>query len=482
MDLEDFRSILERTGVDVWSFIDTAIDVASIDHTVELKQRRDKIVEKLYASSSSSVCRNCDFDKTVTYNNTNTDLDVHHQLKEEEFQNDDDFTHHHSKQMQSAAAAGAGADGDGDGDGVAGDNEDDDELDTYAELFEDDEQNTLLEIKEQLQIPNQSEDTLVNLLQSLAEMDITFKALKEADIGRHVTQFKKHLSKEVSRIARQLVRKWKDIVDEHMKLNNPGEVGSAAMMADEYSPPQKIRQNGHPQVPDFGYSPNPHNGSSGSDKNDYAPERKPKPVVPRKEVPSKPSSLPASRPAPYNRQKEQQRESTSEAKLDSVTKRLRESYKEHENAKKQRTIQVMDIRELPKQKNTFFAKNRGGGSQGRHKSGRKKNLSVLVGLLVEKYFVVGLLGFGQENIEPYVLDVKVEKEEDVITHIRLLQLAHDHPATRPVFQLRPVQVYPIPIPIPIPIHNNNNNNNNNNNEISTHSYFALKQDEDNWRL
>jgi hypothetical protein len=38
-------------------------------------------------------------------------------------------------------------------------------------------------------------------------------------------------------------------------------------------------------------------------------------------------------------------------------------------AKKQRTIQVMDIHEIPKpkNKNTFFAKNRGGGShQGRH--------------------------------------------------------------------------------------------------------------------
>ncbi|KAM7260417.1 hypothetical protein ACFE04_016158 [Oxalis oulophora] len=40
----------------------------------------------------------------------------------------------------------------------------------------------------------------------------------------------------------------------------------------------------------------------------------------------------------------------------------------------------------------------------------------------------------------YALDVNVERAEDVITHIRLLQLAHDHPATRPVFQLRPVQV------------------------------------------
>lgn len=39
-------------------------------------------------------------------------------------------------------------------------------------------------------------------------------------------------------------------------------------------------------------------------------------------------------------------------------------------AKKQRTIQVMDIHDIPKPKNTFFAKNKGGGggggSHGRH--------------------------------------------------------------------------------------------------------------------
>ncbi|XP_019072203.1 serine/threonine-protein kinase STY17 isoform X4 [Vitis vinifera] len=42
----------------------------------------------------------------------------------------------------------------------------------------------------------------------------------------------------------------------------------------------------------------------------------------------------------------------------------------------------------------------------------------------------------------YALDVNVERAEDVLTHKRLLQLAHD-PATRPALEVRLVQVHPI---------------------------------------
>ncbi|KAL7211164.1 hypothetical protein ACSBR2_014109 [Camellia fascicularis] len=60
-------------------------------------------------------------------------------------------------------------------------------------------------------------------------------------------------------------------------------------------------------VPDFAYSPNPHNGSSGSDKNNSEPEPKAK-VVPRRDAPpTKPThsiSLAASAPSRKRQQKE----------------------------------------------------------------------------------------------------------------------------------------------------------------------------------
>ena len=87
---------------------------------------------------------------------------------------------------------------------------------------------------------HQPEDSIVDLLQTLADMDITFKALKvnypsilcfkiffsflfflpkfvfrssfvlgilqETDIGRHVNQLRKHPSNDVRRLVKHLVR------------------------------------------------------------------------------------------------------------------------------------------------------------------------------------------------------------------------------------------------------------------------------------
>ncbi|XWS74529.1 hypothetical protein CRYUN_Cryun01aG0005600 [Craigia yunnanensis] len=208
----------------------------------------------------------------------------------------------------------------------------------------------------------ESEDSLVDLLQSLADMDITFQALKETDIGRHVNKLRKHSSNDVRRLVKQLVRKWKEIVDEWVRVNQPGELESAAIMADGDSPQQKLPHNGRLQVPDFAYSPNPHNGRFGSDKNNSEPEKKPKPIPPpRKDPPPRPTH--STLPQNVQRQREQKESNFDSERLASARKRLQESYKEAENAKKQRTIQVMGIHELPKPKNAFFGKNKGGGSQ-----------------------------------------------------------------------------------------------------------------------
>ena len=313
MDSEDFRSILESAGVDVWALMDAAIAVASADHAHELKRRRDGIVERLYAASSPPpLCRNCDAGDGGEI------------------------------RTQSSPSA-------------------EEEKDPYGGLF-DDEQRKILDIKEQLEDPHQSEDSLVELLQNLADMDITFQALEETDIGRHVNRLRKHSSNDVKRLVKLLVRKWKEIVDEWVKLKAPGEPGTA-VMADEDSPQQRILQNGHRQIPDFAYSPNPHYGSFGSERNNIEAERKPK-AIPRKEAPSKPSpSVTTPAPPTQNRQRES---NFDPDRFASARKRLQENYKEAANAKKQRTIQVMDLHELPKPKNAFLGKNKGGTGQGRH--------------------------------------------------------------------------------------------------------------------
>ncbi|XP_038882890.1 probable mediator of RNA polymerase II transcription subunit 26c [Benincasa hispida] len=341
LDLDDFRTILDTAGVDVWTFIDTAMEVASLDYGNQLKNRRDGIVERLYAlTSPPSRCRNCDTDRN--HDGRSNGCEIKQSPGE-------------VKGASPSTPQFVAVDGDDDG------------VDPHGGLF-DDEQKKVLEIKEQLEIPHQPEDGLVELLQNLADMDITFQALKETDIGRHVNRLRKHSSNDVRRLVKHLVRKWKEIVDEWVRLNQPGEQ-TATLLADGDSPQQKAPQNGYHQVPDFAYSPNPHNGGSGSDRNNSEPEPKGK-SVPRRDAPPKPAQpAPTSSLTPQNRQKEQQKEANFDSqKLASARKRLQENYKEAENAKRQRTIQVMDIHEIPKPKNAFFSKNKGsgGGSQGRH--------------------------------------------------------------------------------------------------------------------
>ncbi|CAN1349152.1 Probable mediator of RNA polymerase II transcription subunit 26c [Linum perenne] len=350
MDSDDLRSILETAGVDVWELIDSAIAVASSDYPSELKQRRDKIVEALFSSSSSSATATCN--RCAQSGGGN--------LREREVD------------TNTSPVAAVAAVVERRHSPVTPVDDEFEEEDPYAGLFEDDIETRVMDIKQQLEHPDQSEDSLVELLQTLDDMDITFKALKESDIGRHVNRLRKNPSNEVKRLVKKLVRKWKEIVDEWVRLNPQGEHGSSALMADGDSPQQqRIAQNGHlHQVPDFAYSPNPNNGSSGSDRNYSEPE-----VVvrntPRKEAPTRPAQQHSSSKSygSFLQRQQQQRGSNdnfNSDRLASASKRLQESYKEAQNAKKQRKIQVMDIHDLPKPKNTYFAKNKGGSSQGRH--------------------------------------------------------------------------------------------------------------------
>ncbi|KAJ8557373.1 hypothetical protein K7X08_002998 [Anisodus acutangulus] len=341
MDLDEFRLILSESKVDVWTIIDAAISVAAIDYGDELKHRRDGIVEKLYSTR---------------YRSCNDVVNGQHSLdngqrvtRNVEMMNKSPLTPESNHRDNNS-------------------NEEED-VDPYGGLL-DDEQTQILTIKEQLEDPQLSDEDVVDLLQSLADMDITFQALKETDIGRHVNRLRKHPSNEVRRLVKMLVRKWKVTVDDWVRLNQPEQHGSSNLIdADGDSPQQSVpknQQNGHHQVPDFAYSPNPRNGSSSSDRNNSESEYKPKPVPPRNVTPTRPlqsAPKPTSAPAPS---RPPPRESAIDLeKLNSARRRLQENYQEAQNAKKQRTIQVMDIHEIPKPKNGFFAKNKG-GFQGRH--------------------------------------------------------------------------------------------------------------------
>ncbi|CAA3014001.1 probable mediator of RNA polymerase II transcription subunit 26c [Olea europaea subsp. europaea] len=369
MDSDELRAILSRSRVGIWALIDTAIKVAISDYAEDLKHRRDKIVESLYSSpSSNQLCQNCNSsinDEVQDHyyshnNNSDNNNDYANDNKKNSIFSNDIINEEFSKSPLTPESNNRNS---------TGGEEEEEDLDPYGGLF-DDEQTKILRFKEQLEDPNQSEEYVVELLQNLADMDITFQALKETDIGRYVNGLRKYPSNEVRRLVKELVRKWKETVDEWVKENNPE--ASSNLIADGDSPQQnmsKNQHNGHHQVPDFGYSPNPRSeyGKSGSERNslEYEPKSKPSQSVSRRETPSRPpQSVPKSASATPN--KPQREAAIDDERLNSARRRLQENYQEAQNAKKQRTIQVMDIHEIPKPRNGFIARNKGGGVQGRN--------------------------------------------------------------------------------------------------------------------
>ena len=137
MDIDDFRTVLESSGVDVWTFIETAISVASMDYGSELKRRRDGIVERLYAATASfqSRCQNCDEDDGDNGNAVNLNRR----------QQNSNSIGNEAKTTTAVATTAAAAVTDDDGS---------EDLDPYCGLFED-QQKRILEIKEHLEYPQQ---------------------------------------------------------------------------------------------------------------------------------------------------------------------------------------------------------------------------------------------------------------------------------------------------------------------------------------
>ncbi|XP_042456773.1 probable mediator of RNA polymerase II transcription subunit 26c [Zingiber officinale] len=349
METDDLRRLMRGAGLDLWSLIDAAISVAAAEHGEELRSRRDGIVQRLY--SADGRCGNCGSSGGRSGSPV--------ALKREEARG-------RSSPWEKRIGAGEGASPTPSPDSMnnaveVDDKEEEQEEDaprSYSHSIEE-EKRKILAIKQFLDDTDQPEDSLVSLLQNLADMDITFKTLKETDIGRHVNNHRKHPSNEVRQLVKQLVRKWKDLVDEWAKSNSTNDTASPAIISNGDSPQQihgRNSQNGN-QIPEFGNSPNS-NAVGYLNTEGYSSE----PIETK-------VKKPAQNPAKYNgsstrplssaslaKAKEQRDNSPDAEKLAFARKRLHENYLEAQNAKKQRTIQVMDIHEIPKPKNSFVRK------------------------------------------------------------------------------------------------------------------------------
>lgn len=161
MDSEDFRSILSRSGVGIWAMIEAAIGVASSDYGDELRRRRDRIVESLYAPAALP-CQNCgggsndggDADRDNRLFNRGVKIDYSSDDDHKDNNFDSNKKNSADDDMNLNVDFGKTALTPESNHRNLSCGEDEDDVDPYGGLF-DDEQTTILSIKEQLEDPQQ---------------------------------------------------------------------------------------------------------------------------------------------------------------------------------------------------------------------------------------------------------------------------------------------------------------------------------------
>ncbi|KAL6591964.1 hypothetical protein ACP70R_049656 [Stipagrostis hirtigluma subsp. patula] len=218
-------------GDGVWALVDAALAAAARDRPAELRARRDGIVERLYAGAA---CGNCG-GRPPPPRDALAAAGLEDEVEEE-----------HAAAASPVAELGA------------------QEAAHGAE--EPGLESKILAIRDILVLedPDQPEAELLTLLQNLKDMDVTYKILQETDIGRHVNFLRKHPSAQVRQLVKQLIRKWKDIVDHWVRLDQFGLLDPADSIRNAADSTDKSQGKSHqsPRVSGFQYSPSPQRHSS----------------------------------------------------------------------------------------------------------------------------------------------------------------------------------------------------------------------------
>ncbi|KAI3760702.1 hypothetical protein L1987_51101 [Smallanthus sonchifolius] len=286
--------------------------------------------------------------------------------------------------------------------GVPGvDQEHDDEIKALTDEIEEESQEfgEVMRIKEIVDNnQDESESVLYNSLRKLQLMDLSVETLKATEIGKSVNVLRRHVSKDVSSIAKTLIESWKILVDEWVMATEKTIVSEAT--PESINPSVLDEEEGLPSPPlddltflyphgslelseffdgmdEYG---NPGN-SGGFNKNHNPPKpkqqkpsnvpnmvrknepdsglvKKKQPTVVKPIKPTVPESGPnierklqniPKRPSQQTKPRASG-EAMGQEKFEAAKRKLQERYQQAENAKKQRTIQVMELHDLPKPK------------------------------------------------------------------------------------------------------------------------------------
>ncbi|KAI7734850.1 hypothetical protein M8C21_025478 [Ambrosia artemisiifolia] len=364
--MDYWRDYFRSANASIFEIIEGAIMLAATDCPKEFKLRRDGIAQTLLIK-----CSGCDKQELA--------LPV------------DNKDHDHDVDVDVDGDEGVSY-----GDAEALTDEIEQESQTFGEV---------MRIKETVDnSPDESASVLCNSLRKLQLMSISVETLKATEIGKSVNVLRKHGSKDVRQIARTLIEVWKDMVAEWVSAtekmtvseNTPESMNPSVLDEEEGlpSPPLddiaflnphsislELSEKFFDDVDDFG---NPRRNENRNNRKPPAVEqhndtkwKQQKPLNGTTKV-SKPTMvkppvvdstpgrrmnlntdcklqnpenpiLPKRPAVPQQRKPMSLDGETEQDKLEATKRKLQERYQQAENVKRQRTIQVMELHDLPKQ-------------------------------------------------------------------------------------------------------------------------------------
>lgn len=197
--MERWRLFFDAAGVDLWKICELALAIAYRDDPQDFAAKRDSFAQKLFAPEKLDF-RLCELDAPKPIGNregANSKSVIEDGV---------------GSVVECRHAASATYD----------------EAEALTEELEEEilSRRDVLDMKEALRDPYQSEREIFNALRRLELMHLSFDVLKETEIGKVVNSLRKHSSKRVATLAKRLVRDWKELV--HACCRSAVDVAAAA--------------------------------------------------------------------------------------------------------------------------------------------------------------------------------------------------------------------------------------------------------------
>ncbi|CAH9105378.1 unnamed protein product [Cuscuta epithymum] len=389
--MDKWRDYFGSANSDIFGIIEHAIMVAAMDYPQEFQLRRDRIAEILFTCKVPR-CSGCNkggdekckavagFDRESRSKESKSNVPLEMEVNVKQASN---YSYDDAEALT---------------------DEIEEQSLTVGEVFR---------IKKVLDnYQDESESTLFDSLRRLQLMGLTVETLKVTEIGKSVNGLRKHGSKQIKQLVRTLIDDWKMMVDEWVNATtaiteSTPESGKASVVEEE------DEEEGLPSPPldegaffttatmdisqffdgmDFDGNPQ----DSGEFEKNHENARKPpvrkqqlndsnrptaaprdlkydtpkkqelvmknqasavfKPNTPSSAVEhklqhklDKSSNLPKRADAPHQNSLKTSDEDSVKMKLEAAKRKLQERYQEAANAKKQRTVQVMELHDIPKQ-------------------------------------------------------------------------------------------------------------------------------------